>query len=80
MKEEAAFGHPPTLSDAQSAGSVVGRLRDVGDGALGGAMGVQRCRGSGGSASVGRRRQRTVVGGALAAPSDVRAAALEPCI
>ena len=76
MKEEAAFGHPPTLSDAQSVGSVVGRLRDVGDGALGGAMGVQRCRDSGGGASAGCRRQRIVVGGALAAPSDARAAAL----
>jgi hypothetical protein len=32
----------------------VGRLRDFGDGAFSGAMGVQRCRGSGGSASVGR--------------------------
>ena len=60
--------------------SVVGRLRDVGNGAFRGAMGVQRCRGSGGGASVGRRRQRIVVGGASAAPSDARAAALEPCI
>jgi hypothetical protein len=29
---------------------------------------------------VGPRRQRIVVGGASAAPSDVRAAAQEPCI
>ncbi len=29
---------------------------------------------------VGPRPQRIVVGGALAAPSDARAAALEPCI
>ena len=60
--------------------SVVGRLRDVSDGAFGGAMGVQRCLSSGGGASVGRRRQRIVVGVALAVPSDARAAALEPCI
>ena len=78
IKEEAAFGRPPTLSDAQSIGGR--RLRDVGNGAFGGAMGVQRCLGSGGSTSVGRRRQCIVVGGALAAPSDARAAALEPCI
>jgi hypothetical protein len=73
MKEEAALGRPLKAL-------VVGRLRDVGDGAFGGAMGVQCCLGSGGGASVGRRRQRIVVGGALAAPSDARAATLEPCI
>jgi len=55
---------------------VVGRLWDVSNGAFGGAMGVQSCRGSGGGASVGR----IVAGGASAMPSDTRAAALEPCI
>ena len=55
---------------------VVGRLWDVSDGAFGGAMGVQSCRGSGGGASVGC----ILAGGASAAPSDTRAAALEPCI
>jgi hypothetical protein len=77
MKEKAAFGRPPSFPTREA--SVVGHLRDVGDGTFGGAMGVQRCLGSGGGASVGRRRQRIVVGGA-AAPSDARAAALEPCI
>ena len=59
---------------------VVGRLQDVSDGAFGGAMGMQRCWGSGGGASVGRRRQRIVIGEALTEPSDARAATLEPCI
>jgi hypothetical protein len=54
--------------------------RDVGNGAFGGAMGVQRCQGSGGGASVGRRRQRIIIGGVSVAPSNAWAAALEPCI
>ena len=37
IKEEAAFGRPPTLSDAQSIGGR--RLRDVGDGASAGLWG-----------------------------------------
>ena len=39
---------------------------------IGEAMGVQRCRGSGG-ASLGYRQQRIVIGGASAVPSDARA-------
>jgi hypothetical protein len=38
--------------------------------------GLQRCRGSGGGASVGRRRQCVLIGGALVAPSDALAVAL----
>jgi hypothetical protein len=39
---------------------------------LRGVMGVQRCRGGSGGASVGRRRWLIFVGGASAAPSDTR--------
>ena len=39
-------------------------------------MGVQRCRGSGGSASMGRRQQCINVGRASVAPSHALAAAL----
>ena len=51
MKEKAAFGRPPSFPTREA--SVVGHLRDVGDGTFGGAMGVQRCLGSGGGASWG---------------------------
>jgi hypothetical protein len=61
---------------------VVGRLRVVGDGAFGGARGYGSAALSGQRrwCILGRRRQRIIVGGAPVAPSDVWAAALEPCI
>ena len=67
IKEEAAFGRPPTLSDAQSIGGR--RLRDVGNGASAGLWGCS-------VGIVGRRQQRIVIGRASAAPSHTLAAAL----
>ena len=55
MKEEAAFGRPPMLSDAQSFGG--GASAGCRQWRLGGAMGVQRCQSSGHGASMGHRRQ-----------------------
>jgi len=75
MKEEVAFGCPLTISDTRSVGG--GASVECRRWRLGGAMGVQHCwRGSGGSASVGHRRQHIFHGGAAAVPSNARAAAL----
>jgi hypothetical protein len=51
MKEEAGFDALRRFPRREA--SVVGRLWGVSDGAFGGAMGVQRCLGSGGGASWG---------------------------
>ncbi len=71
IKEEAAFGRPPTLSDVRSVGG--GASAGCRRWRLGGSMGLQRYRGSSGSASVGRRRQFIIIGGAMVAPSNARA-------
>ena len=69
MKEEAAFGRPLMLSDAQSVGD--GASAEYQQWRLGGAMGVQHCwRGIGDGASMGHRRQHIVVGGASAGGVD----------
>jgi hypothetical protein len=70
IEEEASAGCPPTCSDTRSFGG--GAFARCLQWCYSGAIGVQHCQGGNGGASVGSRRQRIVVGGALAAPSDVR--------
>lgn len=65
---------PLTLSNTQSVGG--GASAGCRQWRLGGATGLHHCRGSNGGASMGRMRQRIIVGGAYTAPSYVRVAAL----